>query len=66
MIVAARRANLGARLSIARSTRDLPLNQLAALERRCEALEAAMFSLARLVDEVDDLARHAIARAEAA
>ena len=42
------------------------LDRLDALERRCEALEAANASLAGLLDDVDDMARAAMERAEAA
>ncbi len=64
---AARRANIGARLELERLARtEAPFRPDDTLERRLEAIEAAIYAVFRFADEVDDLARHAVERAEAA
>jgi hypothetical protein len=67
MLVVARRANVGARLSMERAVHSRPMapDPVGALQRRCEALEAACYHLFRLVDDADSLARDALERAGA-
>jgi hypothetical protein len=70
MIATARIVNArmaaGRSLAAYRASERMAQDPLAALQRRCEALEAACYHLFRLVDDADDMARSAYALAESA
>lgn len=80
MLVAARRANVGARLSMARTNRERPLDPVArvnaklnrleqlavAQDDRILVLEAIVHGLAILVDRVDSVSDYAASLGESA